>query len=207
MQLRSGKNTCAYISKKSGYRSRVYENPQCENITIKAEMPSSGKHISSITKHSMILRSSCRPAFSKENVPEPMHFAEIVSARLHSKVGSHDVFLNWLIDRIQKLLTAFFEIDKLDPKPRILEHLRILAELIDVMYEHIDYITSSEQLCRISSIIFSKMVDLSKQITFILNGNPNTEGIKCEYTDDERAFMGNVRADTVKLAVMIKNRL
>uniref|UniRef100_A0A6C0HIR1 Uncharacterized protein n=1 Tax=viral metagenome TaxID=1070528 RepID=A0A6C0HIR1_9ZZZZ len=81
-----------------------------------------------------------------------------------------------------------------------IERCRLLCEMMHIISEHVDYISFSYGLKSVMLILPSRLHFIKNQITASLNNEYK------EYTENERAFLGNVRADAVKLCVLLKNR-
>lgn len=210
MQLRSGKTTRSDSNVNVDYNARFYGKiHQRENITMTMEEPTpSGKTTtkSSITKHHMRLRSYRLVT----KAAEPMHFADMVSEQIRkdqANIRQERVFHNWLVARLRRLVVDDYkQISGVYTTPNLMERLQLMVEMVAVIKEHIDYIATCPEFARFSQLIVSKMSDLAKQITTMLNGDPDN-GVVFNLTLDERSFIGNVRADMVNLMVITKNLL
>ena len=219
MQLRSG-NTTRTVNTVSEM-DRVIDNArfcgkihQRENITMTVEAPtSSGKTTTkpTIAKHPMRLRSSSRRMAGSQPYPKPMHSAYMVSAQTHKAQANHisqeGVFYNWLVARLRTLIVDDFKkTSGVFTTPRLMERVQLMVEMVAVLEDHIDYITTHPNFARFSQLIVSKMSELAKQITAILNGE-SVNGVVFNLTPEESAILGNARADMVKLTVITNNRL
>jgi hypothetical protein len=81
-------------------------------------------------------------------------------------------------------------------------------EMTTVLREHIDYITTTPALAKFSHVLYEKLISFKNEITMLLNGKKlsgNHES--CNFSPEERAFLGNLRADIVILSVITKRRL
>ena len=191
---------------------------QRENITMTVETPtpaptSSGKTTikQTITKHPMRLRSSSRRmACSQPTYPKPMHSAYMVSARTHkdeADISPEGVFYKWLVARLRTLIVDDFKkTSGVCTTPRLMDRVQLIVEMVAVLEDHIDYITTHRNFARFSQLIVSKMSELEKQITAILNGE-SVNDVVFNLTHEERMVLGNARADMVKLMVITNNRL
>lgn len=219
MQLRSGNTTRSVntVSDRINIDNARFcgKIHQCENITMTIDAPtSSGKTTikPTIAKHPMRLRSSNRRmGCSQPTYPEPMHSAYMVSAQTHkaqaNNISSEGVFYNWLVSRLRRLIVDDFKKPSgAFTTPRLMDRVQLIVEMVAVLEEYIDYITTHRNFARFSQLIVSKMIELEKRITAILNGE-SVNGVVFNLTHEERAVLGNARADMVKLMVITNNRL
>ena len=219
MQLRSGKT----IQPVSGNANNdMYNNPplcghsQHKHITMRMRPSSKGKYkdITSISTHPMSLRSSqsdmvpARPKNTQivcHTFPQPLTNTSPIVQAITSTVSLKD----WLVCRLKGFIMEFSTVTSTDFKEQVLKRCRVLVEMTDVMYDHIDYITSSTGFARFSHVLCEKLREFTTQITLLLNGPTLLSGrnYKCNFTPEERTFMGNARADFVRLLVIAENRL
>lgn len=80
------------------------------------------------------------------------------------------------------------------------ERSRLDCEIIHIISQYIDKFASSNDFKPLIGVFHNCMQSLHHEITATLNAE------YMQYTENERAFLGNVRADAVKLAVLLKNR-
>jgi hypothetical protein len=195
MQLRSGKTI--------RYSNTIAAS---ENITMLMETQASGNNKrTTIANHPMSLRSSSRPV---ETYPKPMmHFADMVAAQTCEKKKSDLLFRHWLITRLKTLTVSIAQVYCTNYKTTTLERVRLISEMVSVMYDHIDYITSSLGLGNFPQIMCSKLEQLSSEITTLLNGGSINGDPVYKFTQEERVFIGNVRKDMINLMVITKNRI
>jgi hypothetical protein len=117
-------------------------------------------------------------------------------------------FKDWLISRLKGLVVTFNQISIEDYNELIMERSRIFMEMTAVLREHIDYITTSPSFVKFSHVLYSKLLSYKKELTMLLNGEKlSGSRNKCNFSPDERAFLGNVRSDIVSLLVITKHRL
>ena len=218
MQLRSGNTTRSVntvsdrvIIDNARFCGKIHQR---ENITMTIDAPtSSGKTTikQTIAKHPMRLRSSSRRMTSSQpTYPKPMHFADMVYARTHkdeADISPEGVFYKWLVARLRTLIVDDFKkTSGVCTTPRLMDRVQLIVEMVAVLEEHIDYITTHRNFARFSQLIVSKMSELEKQITAILNGE-SVNDVVFNLTYEERVVLGNARADMVKLMVITNNRL
>uniref|UniRef100_A0A6C0JXF1 Uncharacterized protein n=1 Tax=viral metagenome TaxID=1070528 RepID=A0A6C0JXF1_9ZZZZ len=200
MQLRSGKNiqTVSVSSNDSQYNLRFYGECNRVNITMTMdnEISSSKPSTPIIAKHSMTLR----PRKS-----EVSHLS-VHLENLHINCN-HELFRDWLIARLKGFIEDFHKINNRSYKKLVLERSQLFVEMTAVLYDHIDYITSSGEFVKFSHVLYSKLCEFIREITDLLNvAKQGTYG-SCNFSYNERTFLGNVRADIVKLSVIMKSRL
>jgi hypothetical protein len=225
MQLRSGKNT--QIVSVNGidatHNARFYGKIHNGNITITMEpctpqgsppgtpqgtprcAPPGKKSKPIIAKHSMTLRPrKLEPELEKEAAPQhfvSMRFADNVAIAKPKPVD----FKDWLVARLKGFITTFHKMTILNYKERILERTRLFGEMTAVLREYIEYITSTPSFTKFSHVLYSKLLSFKTELTMLLNGEKlpgNRES--CNFSPKERALLGNVRADMVKLSVIMK---
>jgi hypothetical protein len=158
-----------------------------------------------IAKHSMTLRPrKLAPELEKE--PAPQHFVSMRFADNASKPNPKSLdFKDWLVARLKGFITTFHKMTILNYKERILERTRLFGEMTAVLREHIEYITSTPSFTKFSHVLYSKLLSFKTELTLLLNGKKlpgNRES--CNFSSKERALLGNVRADMVKLSVIMK---
>jgi type III secretory pathway component EscV len=178
MQLRSGKITCTSQSN--------YSEPR-ENINMSLQETNTN-HTQPVSRS---LNRSSRNAFFE--------------------TSSSDIkFNSWLIKRISLLAEAVRNVqyirneDKhIDNERRItciMDKTRLVNELVAVIDEHIDYILSTQPHRNMIPYLLLGFQRLIKEITDKLF----SERL---FTDRERNFLGNVRANIVRLSLYIDNRI
>ena len=231
MQLRSGKNiqtvsgkaSCAY-----GDQSQLYERSHPENITMRIKPLSSkdkpkSKPITYMSTHSMSLRSKQSSASTHEqdtvrlasNQSPPVNDLssglKVHTNQHNSTQGRHTTHLDinhWLVGRLKGFMADFNKVKGDTYEERILEKCQLFVEMTAVMYEHIDYITSTRGFVQFSHTLCKKLHEFKTELTLLLNCvNLCGSGYTCNFTPDERIFIGNARADFVKLMVITGNRL
>ena len=212
MQLRSGKTTQT-LSIDATRNARYYGKIHNGNITITMEpytpqgTPRNApgkKSKPTIAKHSMTLRPR-KLAPKLEKKQEPAHFSDMISMRLADRDIKPICFHTWLIARLRGFITTFHEIEIVNYKERILERTRLFGELIAVLHEYIEYITSTHLFANFSHVLDSKLLSFKTELTMLLNGEKlpgNSES--CNFSHQERALLGNVRSDIVKLSMILK---
>jgi hypothetical protein len=221
MQLRSGKTTqiVSINGIDATHNARFYGKIHNGNITITLE-PSTppgtprgapnapGKKTKPIiAKHSMTLRPrKLQPEFEKEHAPQ--HFADMISMRIVEKPKPFS-FRTWLVSRLKGFITGFDNITGGEYKMRVLEKCRLFAEMLDVLNDHIDYILTEPDFKKFAHVLHAKLLSFKSDLTALLNGESLPGGCqeRCNFTQKERNFVGTVRADIVKLAVIMRPRL
>lgn len=219
MQLRSGKTTQT-MSVNSNDNLRFYGQIHRGNITM-AMVPYTppgsppgtprsappapvNKSKPTIAKHSMTLRPR-KIEQELENEQEAGHFADMMSMRLVVKPKPHD-FREWLVVRLRGFITDFSKITGGgELRMRVLERTQLFIEMVAVLTEHIEYITSSHDFVKFSHVLYSKLIYFKNELTAVLNGEVLPDNSKpCHFSPEERAFLGNARADIVRLSVIMK---
>jgi hypothetical protein len=109
-------------------------------------------------------------------------------------------FRKWLISCIKKYSNSIQSFHGLTPEITTVVRSRMLCEMIHIISEHIDYVAATKWFDPIMDILPSRLQIIKNEITAFLNSENRN------YTQHDRVFLGNVRADVVKLAVMLKNR-
>ena len=212
MQLRSGKTTQPASSDILN-NMRFYGQIHRGNITMtmkpytppgrppgtprSAPKATGKKSKPTIVKHSMTLRARKQPVQVEQ---EPQHFAD-------SDIKPR-CFHAWLLARLKGFITTFNQISTEDYTERIMERSRLFMEMTAVLREHIDYITTSPSFAKFSHVLYEKLLSFKNELTILLNGEklPGSRE-SCNFSPEERAFLGNVRADIVNLSVITKHRL
>jgi hypothetical protein len=154
-----------------------------------------------IAKHSMTLRPrKVRSEHEKEPEPSSMHLVD------NPKPLSFRV---WFVDRLKGLISGFYKITVGEYKMRVLEKCRLFAEMIDVLNEYIDYVLTTPDFAKFAHVLYNKLLSFKTDLTTLLNGETLVGGCTepCHFTQKERAFVGCVRSDMVKLAVIMRPRL
>jgi hypothetical protein len=221
MQLRSGKTTqiVSINGIDATHNARFYGKIHNGNITITMEpctppgTPSRSvpnapgkKSTPTIAKHSMTLRPrKLQPELEKEAAPQhfvSMRFAENVAIAKPKPLDLKD----WLVARLKGFIGAINKMTIVNYKERILERTRLFGEMIAVLNEHIEYITSTSAFAKFSHVLHSKLITFKTELTMLLNGENPLSGSpnNCNFSHKERALLGNVRADIVKLSVIMK---
>jgi len=206
----------------------AYTPPNTQPGTPKYSTHVTGKKTKPIiTKHSMSLRtrkptapvekeggvggnvdSNPDSGLRSKKESEPPHFAYMISTRFAYSEPIPLSFRDWLFARLKGFITTFNRISIEDYTQRIVERSRLFMELTAVLREHIDYITSSPALAKFSHVLYKKLLSFKNEITILLNGEKLSGSCHtCNFSQEERVFLGNLRADIVSLSVITKPRL
>jgi len=108
----------------------------------------------------------------------------------------------WLTKMLQRYI---YEISMIRPtistvELALFESVRLISEMAYIILEQIDFMTS----CPIFNIVVTKII---KQ--FYSMKNEITDCLICgcyQFSVEDRQFLGNLRADLVKVAVLLENR-
>ena len=116
----------------------------------------------------------------------------------------NDALKKWVFFRIDGLLSEVSKYDTIWQSAStscVLDYIRLLSELTHVVYSYVDIMTSSPELRKISTLLITAMGDWKSHMTVELLCVPMV------YHDVEKQYIGNVRADIVKTAILLQNRL
>lgn len=108
----------------------------------------------------------------------------------------------WLTNRLQRYV---YEVSIICPtiptaELALCERARLISEMVYIILEEIDFITSSPIYNNVVITFIKRFYVLKTEITNNLNSSCN------KFSLEDRQFLGNLRSDLVKVAVLLENR-
>ena len=108
----------------------------------------------------------------------------------------------WLTNRLQRYMyeASIIRSTSSTAELAFCEHARLISEMVYIILEEIDFITSSPIYNNLVIRLIERLYLLKKEITNNLISSCN------KFSLEDRQFLGNLRSDLVKVAVLLENR-